>query len=128
MADENLTIYTAHILGWYRYIDDIFIIWDGFEDMLQQCLLTMNRNDFNLSFTMSFDKKCITFLDVEIYKGENGKLCSKLYRKPTVGNTILDASSFHPQPLIDSIPYNQYLRTKRNCTDGKTFVKEAAKL
>lgn len=96
--------------------------------MLQQCLSRMNRNDLNLSFTLSCDVDCITFLDVEIYKGEGGSLCSKLYRKPTAGNTILYASSFHPHALIDSIPYSQYLRIKRNCSDDSIYEKEAAKL
>lgn len=76
---------------------------------------------------MSFDKNRITFLDIEIYKGEQGNLCSKLYKKSTAGNKILYATSFHPQPLINSIPYSQYLRIKRNCTDEETFIKEAAK-
>lgn len=35
----------------------------------------------------------------------DGLLSSSLYRKPTVGNSILHASSFHPRARISSIPY-----------------------
>lgn len=55
-------------------------------------------------------------------------LCSSLYRKVTAGNTILHASSFHPKPLVNSIPHSQYLQVRRNCSDDNTFLIEAAKL
>ncbi|XP_073480204.1 uncharacterized protein [Aquarana catesbeiana] len=128
LGDEGLSMYTDHILCWYRYIDDLFIVWDGSIDLLRECLLRMNRNDFNLNFTMSFDKQCITFLDVEVCRGEEGSVISKLYRKSTASNAILHASSFHPKPLLNSIPYSQYLRAKRNCSDSDTFKLEANRL
>lgn len=53
--------------------------------------------------------KCANFLDLQILVDADGTLCSSLYRKPSSGNTILHASSAHPQPLLDSIPYNQFL-------------------
>lgn len=71
------------------------------------------------------DSSSITFLDVTIHKDENGLLSSSLYRKPTAGNSILHASSFHPCALIASIPYSQYLRIRRNCLDSGVFKKEA---
>lgn len=127
LADESLSMYTDHILGWYRYIDNVFIIWDGSLDLHQQCLDRVNKNEFYLGFTMSYDKECITFLDVEVYRGEGGTLCSKLYRKPTAGNTILHASIFYPKALIDSIPYNQYLSIRRNCSDNNIYKIESTR-
>lgn len=56
---------------------------------------------------MTHDKEHVAFLDVEVFRDNDGNLGSKLYRKPTVGNSILHASSFHPQTLVKSVPYSQ---------------------
>lgn len=70
----------------------------------------------------------ITFLDLTIYKDELGNISSGLYCKPTAGDTLLHASSYHHKPLINSIPYRQYLRLKRNCSSDEDFQREALAL
>lgn len=77
----------------------------------------MNSNVYNLTFTMSFDKKKIIFLIVTVEIIPDGVLVGDLYPKPSAGNTIIRADSFHPQPLLQSIPYSQYLRLRHNCSD-----------
>lgn len=116
-ADESLLMYTDQILAWYRYIDNVFVIWDGSTETLQHCLSRMNKNLFNLNFTMTHDREHIAFLDVEVFRDNERNLVSNLYRKPTAGNGILHTSSFHPQTLVKYIPYSQYLWTRRNCLD-----------
>lgn len=49
-------------------------------------------------------------------------LSCKLFRKSTAGNTILHSFSFHPRPLVESIPYGQYLCIKRNCSDHLLYI------
>lgn len=100
-------------------------MWDGSIELLQPFLHKLNQNNFHLNFTMTWDQSSTTFLDVTIYKDENGLLSSSLYRKPMAGNSILHASIFHPQALISSIPYSQYLRIRRNCSDNEVFKREA---
>lgn len=63
----------------------------------------------NLHFTFNLDDTHIPFLDLLIIKNSNGTIGTNLYRKPTAGNTLLEASSAHPRPLVRSIPYAQYL-------------------
>lgn len=128
LTNDELTMYTEHVILWQRYIDDIFLIWNGPEEALKSCLKAMNHNTMNLFFTMSYDHQQINFLDVTIYKDKNGQVASKLYRKETAGNTLLHADSFHPEPLKKSIPFSQFLRLKRNCTTMETFQCEADKL
>lgn len=77
---------------------------------------------------MVCDPLKMTFLDVTIFKNPDGHLSSVLYRKETSGSTILHASSFHLAPLVKSIPYTQYLRVCRNCSDENMFIAEAKKL
>lgn len=77
---------------------------------------------------MKHDIASIDFLDISIIKDVDGHLHTNLFRKPTAGNTILHSSSFHPYPLIRSIPYGQYLRLRRNCSKISDFQIEANKL
>lgn len=97
-------------------------------DLLNTFMSAINKNNFNLNFTMSFSKVMITFLDVKISKDMDGTLSSGLFRKPTAGNIILHASSAHPQPLIQQIPYSQYLRLRRNCSTETSFITEPSLL
>lgn len=124
-TDEQLLMYTDHILVWYWYIDNLFVIWNGPEDLLKIFLKRLNKNEFNLTFTISYDSTGVNFLNVVVKQKENNMLSSYLFRKPTAGNSILHASSFHPKPLMRSIPYSQYLRTRRNCSDKMSFQQEA---
>lgn len=77
-------------------------------------LKSLDKNDFNLKFTYTYDQHIKTFLDVQVYAMEDGKIASTLYRKPNAGNTVLHATCFHPSPLVRSIPYNQFLWLRRN--------------
>lgn len=77
---------------------------------------------------MSYSESVITFLDVKITKNEDGSLSSGLYRKSTAENTILHATSAHPQPLVQLFPYSQYLRLRRNCSMEEYFHVEAGLL
>ena len=77
---------------------------------------------------MTHDKNSITFLDVRLYVDASRHLCSTLFRKSTAGNTILHADSSHPLSLKNSIPFGQYLRLRRNCSNDVLFLEEAGKL
>lgn len=81
------------ILLWHRYIDDVFLVWYGTPQLLDEFIAIMGQNSFNLSFTFNCATDKITFLDVTIFKDDQGNLSSGLFRKPTAGNTILHASS-----------------------------------
>lgn len=73
---------------------------------------------------MNYDLKEINFLDICIRKDLNGGLSSKLFRKETVGNTLLHADSIHTDSLKKSIPFCQFLRIRRNCTTDEDFQRE----
>ncbi|XP_069481316.1 uncharacterized protein [Ambystoma mexicanum] len=73
---------------------------------------------------MSTSNTSISFLDL-LLKIKDGVISIELYRKTTDRNTILHFDSFHPQALRESIPYGQFLRARRNCTDKKDFVAQS---
>lgn len=122
---QFLQPYLNHVLSWHRFIDDLFVIWTGTEQLLKEFVQLLNTNQFNLHFTFTFDNCSISFLDLNISKNISGQLVTDLSCKPTAGYTLLHASSSHPRPLIRSIPYTKYLRLRRNCTEDGDFCKQA---
>lgn len=112
-SEDRYISYLDHILCWYRFIDDLFLIWTGSKDLLVKFTWQLNINDLNLYFTFNLDPKHIPFLDLMIIKHIDGTIATYLYHKYTAGNPLLHASSVHPRPLVHSIPYVQFLRLHR---------------
>ena len=69
-------------LTYFRYIDDIFLIWTGTKNELVQFFKDLNKKHLSIKFDYKASKDRIVFLDTEIYL-HNGKLHTKIYRKET---------------------------------------------
>lgn len=87
-------------------IDDVLLIWDGPISRLYEFLIALNNSNLYVKFTMDYDLVRISFLDNYICKDQEGRLSCSLYRKHSAVNTLLHATSAHPQPFINSIQYN----------------------
>lgn len=108
---------------WYGcYIDDLIIVWDGDVAPKPHLFEYANTNSLNLRFTGNFSRDSVHYLDLTL-QGNPIDVCvnSKLYRKPNSGNSVLNASSCHPQCTIRSIPVGEYTRTKRACSDQTSY-------
>lgn len=66
-------------------------------------------------------------MDVLIRIDQHGVLSTTLFRKGSAGNSLL-AESAQPTALKRSIPYAQYMRVRRICTDEDEFKKQAGLL
>lgn len=77
---------------------------------------------------MEYSKDNIHFLDLNISKNEKGCLHTSIFRKPTDGNTILRADSFHPKRLKENIPYGQFQRVRRICDQETDYSVKSAEL
>lgn len=106
---------------WYRYIDDIFLIWSGTEHELVDFRRFLNTLDPDLKFTLLWSKLEIQFLDTTVFF-EGDSLSTKLYRKPTDRNTLLKYDSCHPRNMVKSLPYSQMLRARRVVAKEDTFI------
>lgn len=113
--DSSNQLEVDKIILWVRFIDDLFIIWNGTQDSFNEYFIKLNNNKIGLSFTAKSSKKEIEFLDTKIYVEEN-QLHSTVFRKSTATNSILHATSSHPKSLMESIPYGEMIRMKRNCS------------
>ncbi|KAM4029694.1 uncharacterized protein ACNLHF_022451 [Anomaloglossus baeobatrachus] len=118
----------GRVLLWTRYIDDIFLIWQGSFDFLLVFIRELNSNTRNIRLTYQCSTDSIAFLDVLVYRDSDGFLQSNLHRKSTATNTLLHASSFHPPHMIGSVPTGQFLRIRRLCSSDGDFEIQAAEL
>ena len=73
-----------------------------------------------LTFTYECSNLAVTFLDTEIYIAD-GLVHTTLHRKTTATNSVLHAESHHPRKLVWSIPYGEFLRIRRNCSETNKF-------
>ena len=67
------------------------------------------------------------FLDVTTYR-KGDKIFSRLFCKPTDSHSYLEFNSCHPPQNKNSIPYSQFLRIRRNCTEWEDFLQNGLKL
>ncbi|XP_078538494.1 uncharacterized protein LOC144823662 [Lissotriton helveticus] len=112
---------------WMRYIDDILMIWNGDRDDLMSFFTWLNHQSDFLKFTIESDNHRIHFLDLTIYE-DAGALLTKLYRKPAERNSLLLYDSHHPRALRDNLPFGQFLRIRRNCSDREHYLMESDEL
>ncbi|XP_073430158.1 uncharacterized protein [Dendrobates tinctorius] len=73
------------------------------------------------------DTTHVNFLDLTV-SNINGGISTRLFRKPTATNSLLDYTSFHPAHTRNGVPIGQFLRVRRNCTSEVVFREEAAQL
>ena len=74
LEKELLEIGSGKILVWKRFIDDIFIVWDGSEAEFKQHMETINTLHNTIKFTHECSDHEITFLDLTLYKGSRFQL------------------------------------------------------
>ena len=120
---EQMKEYNSHVMLWLRFIDDLFIIWQGTDSQAVAFINKLNANNLNLKFTYTLSQQELIFLDTRVSIVDNC-VSTSLHRKDTAGNTLLHASSSHPRSLIESIPYGEFVRARRICSSDTTFEDE----
>ena len=97
---ENIHLYKIlnknNIIGYFRYVDDILIIYNQDLTDIDQVLDEFNYTLPTLKLTMEYEcNNAINFLDISIHKGTD-KFNFNIYRKPTTTDTIIPHDSCHP--------------------------------
>ena len=113
--------------AYFRYIDDIFLIWPHGIHTLETFLEDANRTHPNISCTHEYSTTAVSFLDV-IIKINNGIIATSLCKKHTNNHPYLHYTSCHPMHMKNSIFFSQLLRYKRMCSDRKDFIKHGKEL
>ena len=121
---EDRHVYTYHTLPklWKRYIDDIFVIWTHSDHMLEESIQYLNQCMPSIKFETEISQSNVNFLDVTVILGPGGSIITDLYTKPTDSHNYLDFRSAHPKHCRIGIPYSQFLRLRRICSDTDIFT------
>ena len=125
MADfENRSVYTypKQPLLWLRFIDDIFFIWPHGQVELDNFIKHLNNSHSTIKFTSETSVSEVHFLDLAISLRGNRTIKTSLFVKPTDSASYLHFDSAHPRHCIRGIPYGQFLRIRRICSDRIDFV------
>ena len=80
---------------WWRYIDDIFFIWEHGEESLKEFTNEINSFHPTIKFTADWSREKANFLDAEVTL-KNGVPSTDLFIKPTNTHQFLDPTSCHP--------------------------------
>ena len=67
---------------WWRYIDDIFLIWEHGEESLKLFLEKINTIHPTIKFVADWSYSSVNFLDLKVIM-KDGKIITDLYVKPT---------------------------------------------
>ena len=119
--------YETQPLLWKRYIDDIFMIWTHDGQALQRFIDHLNNCLPSIKFEANISDRVINFLDVKVLLRDN-HIKTSLYTKDTDTLSYLDYSSCHPRSCKNAIPYSQFLRLRRICSEDDDFVIQSEKL
>ena len=118
LASQNLKP-----LAWFRFIDDIFMIWTHGQDTLSSFL--QNLNSFSpIHFTWSSSTNHATFLDVNLHLTD-GSIHTSVHIKPTNHQQYLHFDSCHPFHIKKSLPYSLATRGRHICSDKNSLSEYA---
>ena len=105
---------------WLRFLDDIFMLWKGNHQELQQFHNHLNQQMSSIKFTMESSKESV---DLQITKGsrfrEKKVLDVSLHVKTTNLQNFLHFSSCHPPNTFTTIVKGEILRAVR-CTSSQS--------
>ena len=106
---------------WWRYIEDIFMVWTHGEEKLEDFINHINSLQSTIKFTHDFSKSHISFLDVTVSLDNNNKISTDLFVKSTDTHQYLLHTSCHPSHIKKSIPFSPALRIRRICSTTEKF-------
>ena len=109
-------------LLFFRYLDDIFMIWPGDVIQLKEFELFLNGLIPDIKITLEYSNTQISFLDVLIYT-DNDQLHTRTFFKQTDTHQLLHTQSFHPKHTTRGIIKSQLIRFKRLSSTTQDYIK-----
>ena len=110
-----------------RYMDDVAGAPSCSEEDLRQFLEFASSFHPNLEYTWSVSTDKLPLPDIYM-KPQANRIATSILYKATDSHSYLNFSSSHPHSCKSSIPYSQFLRLRKICSDDANFDNEAAKM
>lgn len=123
----NNNPFFENVVLWKRFVDDVFCLFKGPLETFNDFVTYLNNMVHSIKFNVVIDKRSVSFLDTVVHL-EGRNIWTTLYTKPTDKNSILHATSAHPPALKRGLPYTQFLRAKRICTNTSDFNLEITRM
>ena len=122
---EILNASTKKTLGWKRYIDDVFSLWNINIKEIDGFIEQANRDHPTIKFTAEISDKETIFLDTCVYKGDRFRETSILdvrtHYKPTETFQYTHFSSCHQPGVSKGFIKGEALRLLRTNSSKKSF-------
>ena len=115
---------------WWRFIDDIFMIWTHGEEHLKSFIGFLNSIHPSIKFTHEYSNslhQTLPFLDVQVHLIHN-HIETDLHTKPTDKHQYLLKTSCHPKHTKKAIPFSLSLRIRRICSTDTFFDQRSREL
>ena len=126
LEEDILSNSVLKSLVWWRYIADIFMVWEHGEEELKKFQEPLNCYHPAMNFTAEYSKAKINFLNVTVLKKGNQRV-NDLHVKSTDTHQCLHASSSRFS-LWKSIPFSQTFRLNRICSENVFFDEQCNEL
>lgn len=110
------------ISSFYRYIDDVFLTWNGSEKDLIAFLNQANTWDPYIKLDYKIGKS-LPFLDA-IFTNAHGRLETSVYHKPTAQPYVIPFISDHPRHVFRNIIQTTLRRAVRYSSNFPIFQTE----
>ena len=110
-----------------RYIDDCIGAISSSREELDQFITSVNSFYPALKYTWEISETSLAFLDIKVSIRGN-LLCTSVHYKPSDSHSYLLYSSSHPSHVKNSIPYSQFLRLRRLCSDDSDFSSKSEEM
>ena len=115
---------------WWRFIDDIFMIWTHGEEHLKTFIGYLNSNHPSIKFTHEYSNslhQTLPLLDVQVHL-INNHVQTDLHTKLTDKRQYLLKTSCHPNHTKKAIPFSLFLRIRRICSTDTFFDQRSREL
>ncbi|XP_043928712.1 nuclear mitotic apparatus protein 1 [Protopterus annectens] len=119
------SVYNKYIVKYFRFLDDIFVLWNGNKENIMEFLEYINQTTSFLRFVHQVEKDEIHFLDIKLSKDKVRKCyISNVFRKEHFSNAYLHFCSDHPYQLKKNVVKGQMIRMARMISEEDDFLKE----